>query len=118
MEKRVKKADWLLLVGILAIALVAMGLLWLCADKGAAVQVTVDGEVVAILPLGVDTTYPMAGNTLVIADGTAYMRAADCPDGLCVAHRPISRAGESIICLPHRVVVTVVGNTPVVDGEV
>ena len=34
-------------------------------------------------------------------------RLASCPDGICAAHKPISREGESIVCLPHRVVITV-----------
>ncbi len=44
---------------------------------------------------------------LVIANGQADVTEADCPDHICVKHRPISRAGESIVCLPNRVVVTV-----------
>ena len=46
-------------------------------------------------------------NRLVICDGKAYMETATCPDGICVAHRPIFRNGESIVCLPNRVVITV-----------
>jgi hypothetical protein len=46
-------------------------------------------------------------NVLVIKDGEAYVQSASCPDGICAAHKPISRQGESIVCLPHRVVVTV-----------
>ncbi|MBQ8497264.1 MAG: NusG domain II-containing protein [Clostridia bacterium] len=52
-------------------------------------------------------------NTLVICDGKAYMETADCPDGICTDHRPIFRDGESIICLPNQVVVTVTAK----DGE-
>ena len=47
-------------------------------------------------------------NILVIEDGRAWMQKADCPDGICTAHKPIFRDGESIICLPNQVVVTVV----------
>ena len=35
------------------------------------------------------------------------MEWADCPDQICVSHRKISRDGESIICLPNQVVVTI-----------
>ena len=48
-------------------------------------------------------------NRLVIRDGKAFMETATCPDGICVSHRPISRVGESIVCLPHRVIVKVIG---------
>ena len=38
------------------------------------------------------------------------MENASCPDGICVSHRPIFRDGESIVCLPNRVVITVVSD--------
>ena len=40
-------------------------------------------------------------------NGEAYVSEADCPDGICAAHRPISHVGETIVCLPHRVVIKV-----------
>ena len=46
-------------------------------------------------------------NVLVIKDGQAYVESATCPDGICAGHKPISREGESIVCLPHKVVITV-----------
>ena len=49
-------------------------------------------------------------NTLVIKGGVADMTSADCPDHLCVKQKAISKEGESIICLPNKVVVTVKSN--------
>ena len=46
-------------------------------------------------------------NLLVIADGSASVTEADCPDALCVGMGKISRTGQSIVCLPHQVVVEV-----------
>ncbi len=48
-------------------------------------------------------------NIVQIKDYTADMIYADCPDLICVNSRSISRVGESIICLPHRLTVTVTG---------
>jgi hypothetical protein len=48
-------------------------------------------------------------NLLLIEEGTVTMEAADCRDQICVHHIPISGVGESIICLPHKLVVTVNG---------
>ena len=50
-------------------------------------------------------------NTLVIKGGVADMTSADCPDHLCVKQKAISKEGESIICLPNKVVVTVKSDT-------
>ena len=46
-------------------------------------------------------------NTLVIKDGEVYIKSANCPDKICVGHRPISKDGETIVCLPHKIVVSV-----------
>ncbi len=48
-------------------------------------------------------------NVLKIQAGQASMIEADCPDLLCVHHKPISKQGESIVCLPHKVIVKVTG---------
>lgn len=47
-------------------------------------------------------------NILRISDGHADMTEADCPDRICVHSKPISKIGESIICLPHGIIVTVI----------
>lgn len=46
-------------------------------------------------------------NLLFISGGEASISDADCPDGLCVKARSISKSGESIICLPHKLVVQI-----------
>ena len=72
-----------------------------------------NGELFGEYPLGRDITLDIESadgvNRLVIKDGAAYVEYADCPDGICSAHSPICRTGESIACLPHRVIITVTG---------
>jgi hypothetical protein len=48
-------------------------------------------------------------NLLSIVEGRVTMQAADCRDQICVHHIPISGSNESIICLPHKLVITVTG---------
>lgn len=119
---RWRAADTVLIVTVLLAALLLLLGLFLLPARGGAVQVTVDGEIVATLPLSEDTTFVIDGvggeNTLVILDGEATVTVADCPDGVCVRHRSISRAGQSILCLPHKVAVTVIGGDGSVDAEV
>ena len=45
---------------------------------------------------------------LVISDGKADMESADCPNQICVHHSAISHTGETIVCLPNRVVIEVI----------
>lgn len=46
-------------------------------------------------------------NLVSIHDGQVSVLEADCPDGLCISQKEISRNGESIICLPHRLVLQI-----------
>lgn len=117
MEKRklIGRRDLVLLAVFLVIGLLLLAWWYLRpVPAGGIAEVAVDGEVVAELPLSEDAEMVVEGygggeNTLVIRDGTADITSASCPDGVCVRHRAISRDGESIICLPNRVVVTIRG---------
>ena len=46
-------------------------------------------------------------NTIRIENGTIKMVEANCPDQVCVKSRPISKNGEMIVCLPHKLYVKV-----------
>lgn len=50
-------------------------------------------------------------NLLAVCGERVWMEAADCRDQICVHHIPITGGGESIICLPHKLVVEIVGGT-------
>ena len=78
--------------------------------EGTSVIVTVDGKEYGRYSLFIDKKIQINGhNTLVIKNKTADMIDADCPDKLCVKQKSISKTGETIICLPNRVVVSIQG---------
>ncbi len=103
-------------IGALLVSVILIGLgLFFFRREGDAVTVTVDKQVIGTYSLAEDRTVEIRTgaeqeelNLLVIRGGEAYVESATCPDGICASHKPISRNGESIVCLPHRVVVTVV----------
>lgn len=114
-----KRADWIL---IICIALLA-GALWLyyringdakMTGAGGQVVVTINGEEYQRFDLTGDIRMELPtvdGNSvLVITDGNCFMESAHCPDQICVKHKPIQMTGESIICLPYRIVVSIEGN--------
>lgn len=49
----------------------------------------------------------LEGNEIVIENGYVYMKAATCPDKVCVRSGKISKKGEQIICLPNKVIVRI-----------
>ena len=107
-----KKADFIVIAVVLSVVGVLVFFLYFVnADSGRYVQVEVNGEVVETLELkeNFEKQYDFDGNTntLVISNGKASVTQANCRDGICVNHKAINRAGESIICLPHKLVVTI-----------
>ena len=104
-----KKYDLILAAAVVIAAAFLLIFQFLRQDDGRHyVEITVDGEVFGTYYLTEDQTVEIDDtNRLVIKDGEARMEWADCPDQICVDHRAVSRNGESIICLPNQVVVTV-----------
>ena len=70
-----------------------------------------DQDKIADYSLTEDGTYILktknGENVLVIKDGEASVTEADCPDGVCIRMGSISKTGENIVCLPHRLVVQI-----------
>ena len=111
MENKKRKND-VIFIGALLLIFCSIGFLVMITGKtGDTVTVTVDKAVFGEYPLNVDRTVEIRTedtlNVLIIRDGKASVESASCPDGVCSSHRPISRDGESIICLPNKVVITV-----------
>ncbi len=105
----------MLILGLLLAAGVALGYTLLFRSPGDWVVVEVDGEVFGRYPLDENTSIRIETgtdgyNVLEIADGYASVTEASCPDKLCVRQHKISRSDETIVCLPNRVVVSVVSN--------
>ena len=77
------------------------------------VEVTVDGETVERCALSAYTggTYESRGYTLTVAaeNGAVRVSESDCPNQDCVHSGAISRAGQSVVCLPARIAVTLEG---------
>lgn len=115
-KKLFKKNDLILIIFLtLASAVMLIGIS-LFSQKGATVVVSVDGKEVASFPLDEDTIYNIGGyhggeNILEVKDGKAHLTDASCPDKLCVNMGYISKSGQSIICLPNKVVIEIKGNT-------
>lgn len=55
-------------------------------------------------------------NVLEVEGTRARMREANCPDRLCVQMGWIERPGQSIVCLPHRLLLRIEGGEEKLDG--
>lgn len=115
METKKRKNDLILIAVFLAAAVSAyLGLLFFqgASTKSGVAVVTIHGAEYGRYPLTMDITERIklsdgSYNVLEIKDGEAEITEASCPDGICVKHRPISRKGQSIVCLPNKVIVEI-----------
>lgn len=75
-----------------------------------------DGETIAELDLTKDTELVLndgngGSNTITVKNGTVSVTEANCPDLVCVRTGAISQTGEVIACLPHKLIITISGNS-------
>lgn len=84
---------------------------YLFSDEGKKVVVSIDDQVVAEMALDTSLTKKIETengfNLVVISNGECYVEKADCRDGICVNRGKIHKTGESIVCLPHKMIVEI-----------
>ena len=105
--------DIIVVASLLILSLAVLLLVNLSKEAGAYVEVTVDGNAAGKYALSIDGTYSLneGTNVLVIKNGEAYMNYSNCPDHTCENRGKIKHVGETIICLPNRITVTVIGDS-------
>ena len=110
---KLKKADLILAGAVLLLAGLLALALWLFAPSGQVAVVRVNGTEIARIDLAEDGRTLVNGtHTVVVESGTLRVESAPCPDLVCVKHLPVSRAGETIVCLPYGLTVTVEEGRP------
>lgn len=106
-----KKKDIILIAAVLIIALISFAAIKMTQKDGKEVVVTVNGKQVYKTSIDKDTIYKIpvenGTNIMQIKDKKVTMKQADCKDQICVDHKAIEKSGETIVCLPHKVVIEI-----------
>lgn len=118
-----KKGDLLFLI-IVLISLVTFMLVRFANFSAEAknVEVKVDGTTKLKVPLKQSTAriYSVVSSegslSFIIDKERVYVLESTCKDKLCIKEGAISRVGESIICLPNRITISIVGEKNEVDS--
>ena len=110
-DRKTLRRDILLILLFLLLSAGMFAWLHFRQQEGGWAVVTVNSKEVARYSLLKDGHYVLNNgtNTLVIEDGAAWMQEALCPDHICVDMGKIRYSGQSIVCLPNRVVVSIEG---------
>ena len=86
------------------------------------VEIEVKGKLYKKLPLDnsrderiqIDTD--LGSNVIEVVNGKVKIIDADCPDKICIQDGSISKPGDILVCLPHKVVVSVKGQNSETDA--
>ncbi len=105
------------LIFIFSILIVAVFLLLIQRVYGNAqgeadmVKITVDQKLYGTYDLNKNQTITIQNdsgiNTIQIQNKEVWMEEADCPDGYCKEQGHISKNKQTIVCLPHKLVVEI-----------
>jgi hypothetical protein len=107
------RIDIIVIASLLLLSLIVLLTVNLFKRDGAYLRVEINGEIAAEYPLYTDGVYELNGgtNTLTVKDGAAYMSYSSCPDHTCERTGKVKHVGESIICLPNKLSITVIGES-------
>ena len=119
-----RRLDIIILIVLIVIAIGSWIAVTVLFDvNGDYVEVIVDNHVQKVISLNDDGEYQVDdgeySNIITIKNREVYMKSSDCPDQICVKQSKIKKQGESIICLPHKLVIRIASEEyPEVDSNV
>lgn len=94
------------------------------SKHGDVVEVYSQSKLIKRVPLDTDTEFEVKidnhVNVVRVENGFVFMLDADCPDKLCKKQGKIRNSGETIICLPNKIVIRVEAekqNSDAVDAK-
>lgn len=116
----IKKMDIVIIAVLLIISFTPHLIFFKTSQKGSKNNyaiIQVDGKIHKKIDLSkvkksekVNLNLPNGKNTLLIKNNSIQMKSANCNDALCVKQGNISKVGQTIICLPHKLIIEIKGD--------
>lgn len=114
--KFMKKFDFIIIICLIIISfspLVIFKIAYSKENKAKYINISIEGKLTKTLDISKNGDHtintPYGDNVISINNGMVSMVEADCKDDLCVKTPEISRSFQSIICLPHKLIVEIRG---------
>lgn len=113
------KGDYIIIASVVALALIIFCLtLGSFSSQGDIVEVHLNNKLLYSLPINKEETIlidDIFQNTIIIENNTVRVTQSTCPDGICENFGSISRGNESIICMPNRLIITIISDSDNID---
>ena len=112
LKKRKKDLIFIFSILIIAVFLLLIQRVYGNAqDEADMIKITVDQKLYGTYDLNKNQTITIQNdfgiNTIQIQNKDVWMEEADCPDGYCKEQGHISKNKQTIVCLPHKLVVEI-----------
>ena len=101
-----KKGDFII-IAVVVMVFIVSAFAFISFDEASRVIIKQDNKIVYDQSIDQNATFDTGSNLVVINDGAVYIKEADCKNGDCVKMGKITKKGESIICLPNKVIVEI-----------
>ena len=102
-----KRGDIIIPATVLLVAAILGLSLFVFSSSGEKVIIKQDNTVLYELSIFENKKVELAGNTVEIKNGKVDVIAASCKNQICVKHKKIEKKGESIVCLPNKVIIEI-----------
>ncbi len=119
-------SDKLLILTIILASILSLFFIWgrENQDVDLYISIQVDGKEVHRMPLDESTegkTYAIktdyGENIIKVENQKVFVEHADCPDKFCMQQGKISKLGQSLVCLPHRVMIELVSDDDIPEVD-
>ena len=108
--KKIYRND-LILNGVVVLICLAVPFILFFTGRGneKTAVVSFDGKECYEVSLSENTKLSVNGVEITVSDGCAYVSHSSCPDRLCMKMKKAENNGDSIICVPNKVSVKIIG---------
>ena len=120
MFKIIKKADIVLFAVLVVVGLALSAWSFAAGGAGQKAVITVNGQHYGTYSLHENQTIEIEQNhhlnKITINDGAVQMTYSDCHNQVCVKDGKVTMANQSIVCLPNKVMVEIIGGEGEIDA--
>jgi hypothetical protein len=106
-----KKGDKIIIIVIIIFAILLFAFKFMLNGDNKVAVVSINGEIYKTLSLDADQQITISTdygyNIMQIKNSKATIIEANCPDKICVHTKAASDIGDVIVCIPHRLVITI-----------
>ena len=105
------KREFFIITGAVIVSAAVLMIIYIVKAPGSTAVITADGKEIYRTELsGSSREFELAaadGAVFEINDGSIRIKSNDCPDKICVHTGFISEEGETIVCMPKKLIVTI-----------